>query len=75
MKNLDEKVNIGAFCDVKKLYLGWEGLHAYIYVSNNRNISSNIIIILSDDDMIHTYVNMYIAFVTPVRDVKEREQV
>ena len=25
MKNPDEKVNIGAFCDVKKLYLGWRG--------------------------------------------------
>ena len=25
MKNPDEKVNTGAFCDVKKLYLGWRG--------------------------------------------------
>ena len=25
MKNPDEKVNIGAFCDIKKLYLGWRG--------------------------------------------------
>ena len=31
--------------------------------------------ILSDDDMIHTHVNMYIAFVTPDIDVRDREQV
>ena len=30
---------------------------------------------LSDDDMIYTYVNMYIAFVTPVMDVRDRDQV
>ena len=36
-------------------------------MNNNQNISSNIII-LSDDDMIHAYANMYIAFVTPVMD-------
>ena len=30
----------------------------------------------SDDDMIHTYVNMYIAFVTPVMDdIRDQEQV
>ena len=31
--------------------------------------------ILSDDDMIHTYANMYIAFLTPAIDVRDREQV
>ena len=31
--------------------------------------------ILWDDDMIHTYVNMCIAFVTRVMDVRDREQV
>ena len=30
----------------------------------------------SDDDMIHTYVNMYITFVTPVMDdIRDQEQV
>ena len=28
-----------------------------------------------DDDMIYTYVNMYIAFVTPVMDIRDRDQV
>ena len=31
--------------------------------------------ILGDDDMIHTYVNMYIAFLTPAIDVRDQEQV
>ena len=31
--------------------------------------------ILSDDDMIYTYVNIYIAFVTPVMDVRDRDQI
>ena len=31
--------------------------------------------VLTDDDMVHTYVNMYIALVTPVMDVRDREQV
>ena len=31
--------------------------------------------ILSDDAMIYTYVNMYIAFVTSFRDVRDRDQV
>ena len=31
--------------------------------------------ILSDDDMIYTYVNIYIVFVTPVMDVRDRDQV
>ena len=31
--------------------------------------------ILSDDDMIYTYVNMCIAFVTPLMDVRDRGQV
>ena len=58
----------------KKVFRG-EGLLTYRYVNNNQNISSNIII-LSDDDMIHAYANMYIAFVTPVMDdIRDREQV
>ena len=31
--------------------------------------------ILNNDDMIYTYVNMYIAFVTPLMDVRDRGQV
>ena len=31
--------------------------------------------ILSDDDMFHTYVNMYITFLTPIMDVRDRAQV
>ena len=48
MENPDEKVIIEAFRDAKKLYLGLGGggLLTYLYVNNNRNISSNIIIIL-----------------------------
>ena len=72
MQNRDEKVNIGAFRDA--VFRG-EGLLTYIYVNNNRNLSSNIIynFILSDADMLHTYVNMYI---TPVMDdIRERKQV
>ena len=45
MKNSDEKVNVGAFCDAHKQYLGGrargEGL--LTYVNNNRNESSNVI--------------------------------
>ena len=41
MQNRDEKVNIGAFRDA--VFRG-EGLLTYIYV-NNRNLSSNIIIL------------------------------
>ena len=44
MKNPDEEVNIGAF-DPKKLYIrgggGWGGV-THLYMSNNRNISSNV---------------------------------
>ena len=72
MQNRDEKVNIGAFRDA--VFRG-EGLLTYIYVNNNQNLSSNIIynFILSDADMLHTYVNMYI---TPVMDdIRERKQV
>ena len=44
MKNPDEKVNIGAFCDAKKKYLfRGEGLLTYRYVNNNQNVSSSII--------------------------------
>ena len=28
-----------------------------------------------DDDMTYTYVNMYIAFVTPAMDIRDRDQV
>ena len=52
----------------KKKVFRREGLPTHRYVNNNQN---NYIIqhyILSDDDMIHTYVNMYIVFVTPVMD-------
>ena len=31
--------------------------------------------ILSDDDTIYTSVNVYITFVTPVLDVRDRDQV
>ena len=31
--------------------------------------------LLSNDDMIYTYVNMYITFVTPVMDVRNSDQV
>ena len=41
MKNPDEKVDIGAFHDAKKLYLGGRVIH--LHVNNKRNISSNII--------------------------------
>ena len=72
MQNRDEKVNIGAFHDA--VFRG-EGLLTYKYVNNNRNLSSNIIynFILSDADMLHTYVNMYIAPV--MDDIRERKQV
>ena len=39
MKNSDEKVNIGAFHEVKKQYLG--GGITHLYVNNNQNESSN----------------------------------
>ena len=42
MQNRDEKVNIGAFRDA--VFRG-EGLLTYIYVNNNRILSSNIIIL------------------------------
>ena len=32
-------------------------------------------ILISDNDMIYTYVNMYIGFVTPVLDVKDPDRV
>ena len=40
MKNSDEKVNVGAFCNAQKQYLGGEGL--LTYVNNKRNESSNV---------------------------------
>ena len=48
MKNSDEKVNTGAFRNVKKHYVGGGGL-THLYVNNNWNESSNVIYILSDD--------------------------
>ena len=42
MKNSDEKVNLGAFRDVKKQYLA-EGGITHLCVNNNRNESSNVI--------------------------------
>ena len=47
----NQKVNFGAFRDAKKLYLGGGATH--LYVKNNRNISSNVIFILRDNDMIY----------------------
>ena len=46
MKNSDEKVNIGAFSDLKMQYLGVGGRGGeitHLYVKNNRNESSNVI--------------------------------
>ena len=41
MKNPDEEVNIGAF-HPKKLYIRGGGGVTHLYMSNNRNISSNV---------------------------------
>ena len=41
MKNSDEKVNVGAFRDAQKQYLGGVGL--LTYVNNNQNESSNVL--------------------------------
>ena len=41
MKNSDAKVNVGAFCNAQKQYLG-EGDYSHIYVNNKRNESSNV---------------------------------
>ena len=41
MKNSDEKVNVGAFCDAQKQYLRGKGL--LTYVNYNQNESSNVI--------------------------------
>ena len=43
MKNSDRKVNIEAFLDVKKQYLGGR-VYSPIHVNNNRNESSNMIL-------------------------------
>ena len=42
MQNRDKKVNIGAFRDA--VFRG-KGLLTYISVNNNRNLSSNVIIL------------------------------
>ena len=41
MKNSDEKVNIGAFCKVKRQYLGGRDYSSILYMNNNQNESSN----------------------------------
>ena len=43
-------------------------------MNNNQNIIIQCYI-LTDDDMIYTYVNMYMAFVTPDMDVRDQDQV
>ena len=55
MKNSDEKVNIGAFRNVKKVLFRGERL-THLYVNNNSNESSNVMYIVSDDydDTIYT---------------------
>ena len=67
MKNPDAKVNIGAV-EAKTLYLLGRGVLTYW-------IYHPTLYILSYDVMIYTYVNMYIAFVTPVMDVRDRGQI
>ena len=55
MKNSDEKVNIGAFREVKKQYLG--GGITQLYVNNSRNLNhpTQRYILRDDyDDMIYT---------------------
>ena len=55
MKNSDEKVNIGAFREVKKQYLG--GGITQPYLNNNRNLNRTTqCYILRDDydDVIYT---------------------
>ena len=53
---------------------GGEGLLTYKYISTEiKYIIQRYI--LSDDDMIYTHANMYIAFVTPVIDVRDRDLV
>ena len=75
IKNPGEKGNIGEV-EAKTLYLvgGGEGLLTYTYI---RTEIKYIIqrYILSDNDMIYTHANMYIAFVTPVIDVRDRDLV
>ena len=75
MKNPDEKVNIGAV-EAKTLYLWRGGGGGYSPIHNLTEIKYIIQrYIVSNNDMIYTHVNMYIAFVTPVMDVRDRDQV
>ena len=53
---------------------GGEGLLTYKYISTEIKYMIQRYI-LSDDDMIYTHANMYIAFVTPVIDVRDRDLV
>ena len=43
-------------------------------MNNNQNIIIQCYI-LTNDDMIYTCVNMYMAFVTPDMDVRDRDKV
>ena len=53
---------------------GGKGLLTYTYISTEiKYIIQRYI--LSDDDMIYPHANMYIAFVTPVIDVRDRDLV
>ena len=70
MKNPDERVNIGAV-EAKNAVFSGEGLLTYTMIKTEiKYITQGYI--LSDDDLIYyTYVNMYIAFMTPVTDVRD----
>ena len=69
MKNPDERVNIGAV-EAKNAVFSGEGLLTYTMIKTEiKYIMQGYI--LSDDDLIYTYVNMYITFMTPVMDVRD----
>ena len=73
MKNPDERVNIGAV-EAKNAVFSGEGLLTYTMIKTEiKYIMQGYI--LSDDVLIYTYVNMYIAFMTPVMDVRDWDQV
>ena len=56
MKNPDEKVDIGAFHDAKKLYLGGGG-GIHLHVNNNQIIIQPHI--LTDDDMVILHLHVH----------------
>ena len=67
MKNPNKRVNIGAL-EAKTLYLGGgRGLLTYTWIITKIKYIIQCYI-LSNDDMIYTFVNIYIVFVTPVMD-------